>query len=146
MLAARVEAGAGRGSSAVVPVGQPWATGTVGCLHAPACGCDVAVARWTGREIRMLREALRLSVRAFAERLGMAVSTVQRWEDRHRPSPPSQATQSVLDDALRLAGVDARTRFRMLVLASLGAPDSGVVGDAGAIPASGGGAWLRVAS
>lgn len=36
------------------------------------------VHQWTGLETRALRLALRLSVRAFAEHLGVAVATVSK--------------------------------------------------------------------
>jgi hypothetical protein len=57
---------------------------------------------------------MRLSVRGFAEHLGVAAATVARWEDRRRPSPPRLAMRAVLDDALRLADPDVRTRFRLI--------------------------------
>jgi DNA-binding transcriptional regulator YiaG len=96
------------------------ATGVPGLFHDGAaepadCGCAVTVARWSGRETLALRQALRLSLRAFAERLGVATATVSKWEDRRRPVPPSLAMQAVLDDALKLADLDAGTRFRMIV-------------------------------
>lgn len=78
-------------------------------------GSAVLVARWSGRETRALREASRMSLRAFAERLGVATATVSKWEDRQRPSQPTLAMQAVLDDALRLADPDTRTRFGMIM-------------------------------
>jgi DNA-binding XRE family transcriptional regulator len=45
------------------------------------------VRRWTGHETRALRMALRLSVRAFAEYLGVAVRTVSKWESGTEPDP-----------------------------------------------------------
>jgi transcriptional regulator with XRE-family HTH domain len=82
------------------------------------CGCGLTVGRWTGRETRALREALRMSVRAFAEHLGVTTATVPGWESRAAPAPPRLATQAVLDQALKLADVDAKARFG-LILASL---------------------------
>lgn len=83
---------------------------------APAvCGCTITIARWSGRETVALREALRLSVRAFAERLRVAPSIVAEWEDRRQPAPPSLAMQAALDDALKLADQDARTRFASIL-------------------------------
>ncbi|NES17292.1 MULTISPECIES: helix-turn-helix domain-containing protein [Micromonospora] len=75
------------------------------------CGCTITVARWSRREILALREALRLSVPAFAERLRIAASVVAGWEDRRHPADPTLAMQAALDDALKLADQDARTRF-----------------------------------
>ncbi|MEU0150592.1 helix-turn-helix domain-containing protein [Micromonospora fulviviridis] len=81
-----------------------------------ACGCTITVARWSGRETLALREALRLSVQAFAERLRIAASIVAAWEDRRQPAHPSLAMQAALDDALKLADQDARTRFANILL------------------------------
>ncbi|WP_018785312.1 DNA-binding transcriptional regulator [Micromonospora sp. CNB394] len=38
------------------------------------------VQKWTGRETRMLRHALRMSIRDFAEHLGVSERTVSKWE------------------------------------------------------------------
>ena len=38
-----------------------------------------AISSWTGREASALRQALRLSVRAFAEHLDVAPRTVSKW-------------------------------------------------------------------
>jgi transcriptional regulator with XRE-family HTH domain len=73
-----------------------------------SCGCGVAVGRWTGRESRALRETLRMSLRVFAEYLGVRTSTVSGWEHRSNPAPPSLATQALLDQALKLADAAAR--------------------------------------
>src|SRR6266496_2291170 len=79
------------------------------------CGCGVAVGRWTGRESRALREALRMSIRAFAEHLGVSTSTVSGWESTAGTAPLRLATQAVLDRALSLADADTRTRFALLL-------------------------------
>ncbi|WP_307804064.1 helix-turn-helix domain-containing protein [Micromonospora echinofusca] len=87
---------------------------TAGSAASPvACGCGPAVVgRWTGREVRALREALRMSVRAFAEHLGVATAAVSGWEHR---TTPALAEQSVLDQALTLADTDSKARFRLLL-------------------------------
>jgi DNA-binding transcriptional regulator YiaG len=38
------------------------------------------VDRWPGREAKLLRQALRLSIRDFAMRLGVGARTVNKWE------------------------------------------------------------------
>lgn len=81
----------------------------------PGCGCTVTVARWREREVLALREALRLSIGAFAERLRVPPSIVAAWEDRRQPEPPSLAMQAALDDLLKLADQDARTRFARIL-------------------------------
>src|SRR6266545_698210 len=79
------------------------------------CGCARTVARWGGRETRALREALRMTVRAFAEYLGVTTATVGCWESKQSPKAPRLSTQDVLDQALKLAGADARARFWKLL-------------------------------
>ncbi|MFI9640886.1 helix-turn-helix domain-containing protein [Micromonospora sp. NPDC051925] len=89
------------------------------------CGCTmITIARWSGRETLALREALRLSVQAFAERLRIAPSIVAEWEDRRQSAPPSLTMQAALDDALKLADQDARTRFaRILQMSPMSSND-----------------------
>jgi DNA-binding transcriptional regulator YiaG len=45
-------------------------------------GAMTIASRWTGREAKLLRQALRLSVRDLAARLGVGVRTVNKWEVR----------------------------------------------------------------
>ena len=40
------------------------------------------VRRWTGLEAKLLREALRLSVRDFAAHLGVGTRTINKWKSR----------------------------------------------------------------
>lgn len=40
----------------------------------------VTVQRWSGREARLLRDALRMSLRDFAAYLGVSDRTVSNWE------------------------------------------------------------------
>ncbi len=74
------------------------------------------VCRWTGREARLLREALRLSVRDFAARLGVGVRTVNKWEARQVDITPLPHMQEVLDTALARASDEAQARFADSVL------------------------------
>jgi transcriptional regulator with XRE-family HTH domain len=74
-----------------------------------------SLAHWTGREARALRRALRLSVRAFAERLGVGVRTVTKWESLGAETTPRPFTQSILDTALSGADVEAKQRFELLL-------------------------------
>jgi len=78
------------------------------------CGCGVAVGLWTGWESRALREALRMSMRVFAEHLGVQTSTVSGWE-RNDTAPIRLASQAALDQALKLADADAKTRFGLIL-------------------------------
>ena len=69
------------------------------------------VRHWTGLESRALRQAMRLTVRAFAEELGVAVRTVTNWEslgERARLRPESHA---LLDTAFHRVDDGVRARF-----------------------------------
>lgn len=78
----------------------------------------VAVGRWTGREAALLRVALRLSVRDFAARLGVDVRTVTRWQARGTGVVLRPHMQAILDTSLGRAGLEARTRFEVLLQAA----------------------------
>jgi len=69
------------------------------------------VGHWTGREAKLLREALRLSIRDFAARLGIGVRTINKWEARQADITPLPHMQEVLDTALARASDGAKARF-----------------------------------
>ncbi|MBQ1058196.1 helix-turn-helix domain-containing protein [Micromonospora sp. C32] len=69
------------------------------------------VQRWTGRETRALRQALRLSIRDFSAHLGVAERTVSKWEAALDAACPRPEMQAALDTALGAAGEDVRSRF-----------------------------------
>ena len=58
---------------------------------------------------------MRLSVRAFAEHLGVAVRTVSKWEQLGAATRPHPDTQAILDTALDRASEPARIRFQALL-------------------------------
>lgn len=61
----------------------------------------MAVVRvWTGREVKMLRAALRFSLRDFAAHLGVGVRTINKWEARQSDITPQPHMQAILDTAL----------------------------------------------
>jgi len=74
-----------------------------------------AVTHWTGREARALREALRLSIRDFADRLGVAARTISNWESAGVDIRPRPDMQAVLDTALARASATERDRFAHLM-------------------------------
>ncbi|WP_205752408.1 helix-turn-helix domain-containing protein [Cryptosporangium phraense] len=82
-----------------------------------------AVTHWTGREARALREALRLSIRDFADRLGVAARTISNWESAGTDIRPRPDMQAVLDTALAQASGPARDRFSYLMSDELFAPE-----------------------
>jgi tetratricopeptide (TPR) repeat protein len=69
------------------------------------------VKKWSGREARALREALRMSVRAFAAHLGVAERTVTKWETAGGSRVPRPEMQAVLDTAFQRASADVHERF-----------------------------------
>lgn len=78
------------------------------------------VRQWTGREARALRRAVRMSVRAFAEDLGVGVRTVSKWEKHGAATVPRPDTQAILDTALERADAAAQIRFHMLLAETAG--------------------------
>jgi transcriptional regulator with XRE-family HTH domain len=81
-------------------------------------GREVAVTtvhRWSGLEARALRHALRLSVRGFAEHLGVEVRTVAKWEKCGAGVQPRPDTQAIFDTALARADAAAHLRFEALL-------------------------------
>jgi transcriptional regulator with XRE-family HTH domain len=80
--------------------------------------------RWTGHEARLLRTALRLSVRGFAAHLGVAERTISKWERAGRSTTPRPACQAILDTALARASNATHARFAELVRISLSFPQS----------------------
>jgi DNA-binding transcriptional regulator YiaG len=75
----------------------------------------IAVIRWTGVEIRNLRLALRLSVRAFAAQLGVSDRMVSKWEAAGNKTRPRPFDQEALDTLLARAPAEARARFYSIV-------------------------------
>jgi transcriptional regulator with XRE-family HTH domain len=69
------------------------------------------VQRWTGAETKALRQAMRLSIRAFAAHLGVDARTVNKWEARDNAITLLPDTQALLDTALERAPDHVQTRF-----------------------------------
>ena len=69
------------------------------------------VQRWTGAETKALRQAMRLSIRAFAAHLGVDARTVNKWEARGNAIILLPDTQALLDTALDRAPHHVQTRF-----------------------------------
>ncbi|MBX7268666.1 hypothetical protein KIF24_23350 [Micromonospora sp. Llam7] len=96
------------------------------------------VTTWTGREANALRNALRMSVTAFAEHLGAARRTVAKWSSQGGKVLPRADMQAALDTVLARATPDARERFEALLGPGTGGatvgtrlPDAGVDTDTG---------------
>jgi transcriptional regulator with XRE-family HTH domain len=92
-------------------------TGTFLAINPNGEECRVStVPYWSGREVRALREARRMSVREFAAHLGISDRMVSKWEaggDTIRPRPLNQAA---LDTSLSMASSDVRNRFTRIAI------------------------------
>jgi tetratricopeptide (TPR) repeat protein len=75
----------------------------------------MTVQRWTGIETRALRQALRMSVRRFAEHLGVGIRTVSKWESRGENIVLLPDSQEILDVALSRAPEAVQDRFTDLI-------------------------------
>jgi len=73
------------------------------------------IALWTGREVKALRAARRMSVREFAEHLGVSDRIVSKWEAGGESIRPRVVNQAALDTSL--AGADPETQLRFERLA-----------------------------
>jgi transcriptional regulator with XRE-family HTH domain/enamine deaminase RidA (YjgF/YER057c/UK114 family) len=71
----------------------------------------ITVQCWTGAETKALRQAMRLSIRAFAAHLGIDARTINEWEARHTTITLRPHTQELMDTALAQAPEDVQTRF-----------------------------------
>ncbi|RKE02952.1 transcriptional regulator [Streptomyces sp. TLI_171] len=71
----------------------------------------VSIERWTGQEAGLLQEVLRLSIRQFAQQLGVNPATVQNWRKGGAGLVVSYELQQVLDAQLLLLPEPARLAF-----------------------------------
>ncbi|HEY7222548.1 MAG TPA: SUMF1/EgtB/PvdO family nonheme iron enzyme [Micromonosporaceae bacterium] len=72
------------------------------------------IPQWTGKEVRALRLARRMSVRAFAAHLGVSDRMVSKWESSSDAIRPRSLNQAALDTSLATCNVQTRTRFERL--------------------------------
>jgi formylglycine-generating enzyme required for sulfatase activity len=72
------------------------------------------IPQWTGREIRALREARRMSIRSFAAHLGVSDRMVSKWESGGELIRPRTDNQAALDTSLASCNAETRTRFERL--------------------------------
>ncbi len=79
---------------------------------------------WTGCEAKLLRTALRLSIRDFAAQLGVAARTVNTWEERLADITPLPHMQEVLDTALSRASDEAKARFTAATCKAASEPET----------------------
>jgi transcriptional regulator with XRE-family HTH domain/tetratricopeptide (TPR) repeat protein len=82
------------------------------------------VQKWSGREARALRDALRMSLRDFAAYLGIGERTVSKWEAAGSGRTPRPVMQQTLDAALERASDEVKARFT-LILRQMTVPPGG---------------------
>ena len=75
----------------------------------------IVIRRWTGREAAALRQAKRMSIRAFAAHLGVTVATVSNWESRGELARLRTETQQLFDLDLARAPDDVKQRLAALL-------------------------------
>ncbi|MGW5687814.1 SUMF1/EgtB/PvdO family nonheme iron enzyme [Nonomuraea sp. NPDC003754] len=76
------------------------------------------VRTWSGREIRALREAKRMSIRAFASHIGVHERMVSKWEAAGETIHPRPANQAALDSSLAASSAEVQARFASLLEAT----------------------------
>lgn len=69
----------------------------------------MTIQRWSGREIRALREARRMTLHAFAGHLGVSERMVSKWEGEN--VVPRPVNQLALDTSLTSCSPEEQTRF-----------------------------------
>ncbi|GAB2882165.1 hypothetical protein GCM10027074_58140 [Streptomyces deserti] len=77
----------------------------------------MAVVRWTGRETKALRQAMRLDQKEFAGRIPVSDRMVRYWEAGGEGVEPRPAKQAALDTLLARAGAETQERFALLITA-----------------------------
>lgn len=75
--------------------------------------------RWSGVEVRVLREAMRMSLRDFAAHLGVSARAVSKWEAGGEEIHPQPVNQAALDTCLARSDPDMQARFASLTSDSL---------------------------
>lgn len=70
---------------------------------------------WTGREVRLLRLARRMSVREFAAHLGISERMASKWEAADTRIQPRPVNQAALDTSLELAPDVVKRRFAQII-------------------------------
>lgn len=71
----------------------------------------VTVQNWSGKEARLLRAAMRMSIRDFAAHLGVSDRVISKWEAGGEGYCPRPDSQAVLDTALARSTDETRVRF-----------------------------------
>jgi len=72
------------------------------------------VDRWSGSDVRALREAKRMSLRQFAKHLGISDRMVSKWEAGGNDIHPRPVNQAALDTSLAQSSPEEQARFRLI--------------------------------
>lgn len=95
-----------------------------------------SIPQWSGREVRALREARRMSVREFAAHLGVSDRVVSKWEAGGGAIRPRPLNQAALDTSLAMASPAEKSRFTLIAVgAAAHVPPQRVRGILDAAPA-----------
>ncbi|NUS44481.1 MAG: SUMF1/EgtB/PvdO family nonheme iron enzyme [Mycobacteriaceae bacterium] len=73
------------------------------------------IRRWSGRETRALREAKRMSICEFADRLGVSDRMISKWEAGGGNIHPRPVNQAALDTFLGQSSPEVKARFALLI-------------------------------
>ncbi|MDI3390148.1 SUMF1/EgtB/PvdO family nonheme iron enzyme [Streptomyces sp. B-S-A8] len=84
------------------------------------------VTNWTGKEVRALRTAARMSAAALAERIGVSERAVTKWETENVQSVRME-NQAALDTLLAQANADVQGRFVGLLTSEPNIPPQQIV-------------------
>lgn len=87
------------------------------------------VQRWSGIEVRALREAKRMSIREFAAHLGVSERMISKWEAGKENIRPRPVNQAALDTALARCDPDTQARFSFLTGDSLVPEEDGAAAE-----------------
>src|SRR5262249_2067916 len=101
------------------PERQTAALRSVLAVLGQSLGESPIIDRWTGVQVRALREALRMPVSGFADHLGGAHRMVCTWEAAGGRVTPRPYNQAALDTALRRASPEVQQRFLTLLRAEV---------------------------
>lgn len=77
------------------------------------------VQRWSGAEVRALRDAMRMSIRELAAYLGVSERMISKWEAGGKNIHPRPVNQAALDTCLTRSDPDTQARFSYLTADSL---------------------------
>lgn len=83
---------------------------------------EISVQRWTGKEARALRQAKRMSLKAFAAHLGITDRQLSNWERRGETITIREVNQAALDTSLKVSGADVQQRFARLINLTISVP------------------------